>query len=110
MVAGNVISGVGPLLTGMWRNREELWLYLSTRELPGMSLIYPYINDNAEPTMPEENIANQQQRQQLALHEQESHITILQYYWMSVAIQVHIFQMIFLYQLCSIRSTTTKLR
>lgn len=85
--------GLLPLLYGVWDNRHEFLAYLTQKKFSRSLLIFSesfgYIPDDKE-----KNMGNA-----------VSEFTILQYYWISLALQVHCFHILFIQQLRQILSS-----
>lgn len=90
---GELIFGLAPLMYAIWDNSDELLSYLSERG----SVIASYITQNI---FAEEQ--NQSQNEVTSFK-----FVILRYYWISLALQVHFFHILFVNQLRNVLMTVS---
>lgn len=92
---GSVIFGLLPLCCGVWSNRYHILAYAIHKDIIGVAFLetFKVQIDWVEMRLP------------------NTTFTILQYYWASVAMQVHLFHVLFVYQLTQTLRTvnTTKI-
>jgi len=90
-ILGNFVFGVLPLAYGIWDNGPELLSRIQHHKILGN--LFPVDNDvltNGTTKMADttENLVTS-----------DSTFTVLQYYWISLCLQVHLFQTLFAQQL-----------
>lgn len=94
LLIGSLLLGMVPLAYGVWVNRDKLQSSLLSADWPFISYIFPY----------KPHVRQQQRQQEIAMADVENtdfyaNFSLLRLYWMALAFQVHIFQILFTVQL-----------